>query len=712
MSLALLAGQGFRVPEAVCVTTEAYRIFVDKTGIGERIQLELNRKDPADMRWEELWDSALRIRNLFLATPMDEELEGHLHGVINDKFKDVPVAVRSSAPEEDAASTSFAGLHESFINISGPEAIIDRIRLVWASLWSDRALLYRQELGLLTGKSAMAVVVQKVIPGRCSGIFFTRSPSDIKKGIIEAVHGLNQALVDGLIEPDRWFVDREDGRILAFPARRTSYIPGSGKDMELKSLPSDLRKKQPLAEPEVRRIHETGLAIEKYYGRPQDIEWTFRDDELFILQARPISTVAVDDQEDMRPWYLSLHRSLTNLKKLRAKIETKLLPAMVEEADLLNRVNFEHLTNKELADEIESRNDLKVKWTDVYWRDFIPFAHGMRLFGEVYNDTVRPENPYEFVDLLVHVPLQSVERNRKLQELADKVRDNGDLRRQLEDGADGGFGDHEFVLMFNDFISRYGDLSCSLGLDDYCRNQTGTLLSVIVEIADVSPGYRGENKPDSDALLENYLRSFPAEKSEEAKDILEIGRASYRLRDDDNIYLGRIEREVARALEEAHRRLEDSARISKGDKVEISECLKTLRDPQYLPQIRKSDIGSRETTLKNLADARQLIGQPAGPGVARGKARIVRSSADLGKIRKGEVLVCDSIEPNMTFVVPIVAAIVERRGGMLIHGAIIAREYGIPCVTGIPDAVELIDSGDELNVDGHLGIVTVLSKKE
>jgi pyruvate,water dikinase len=105
--------------------------------------------------------------------------------------------------------------------------------------------------------------------------------------------------------------------------------------------------------------------------------------------------------------------------------------------------------------------------------------------------------------------------------------------------------------------------------------------------------------------------------------------------------------------------------------------------------------------------ARQIVGQPAGPGIAVGTARVVRSREDLAAFAHGEILVCDAIEPEMTFVVPLAAGIVERRGGMLIHGAIIAREYGLPCVTGVPRAVDLIRTGDRLTVDGYLGIVTI-----
>ena len=104
---------------------------------------------------------------------------------------------------------------------------------------------------------------------------------------------------------------------------------------------------------------------------------------------------------------------------------------------------------------------------------------------------------------------------------------------------------------------------------------------------------------------------------------------------------------------------------------------------------------------------RQLIGQPAGSGLARGPARVVCRHADLEDFVHGEILVCDAVDPDMTFVVPLAAAVVERRGGMLIHGAIIAREYGLPCVTGVPDATALVRTGDRITVDGYPGMVGV-----
>ena len=138
-----------------------------------------------------------------------------------------------------------------------------------------------------------------------------------------------------------------------------------------------------------------------------------------------------------------------------------------------------------------------------------------------------------------------------------------------------------------------------------------------------------------------------------------------------------------------------------------SKVLRRLLDKGYRPNTSvKGQNGGKQK--ENHIRARQLLGQPAGPGIGRGTARVVGSPEDLARFQKGEVLVCDAVDPNMTFVVPLAAGVIERRGGMLIHGAIIAREYGIPCVTGVPEAATLIRSGDTVTVDGYLGIVTLM----
>ena len=700
-ALSLLVKSGFKIPRTVCITSETYQEYVLRTGLRERILLELHRKDFKEMRWEEIWDCATRIRNMFLTKPLPEDLAQDIRNGISDRFHGTTVAVRSSAPEEDDAQSSFAGLHESFINVAGVESMLKHIRLVWASLWSDAALLYRQEIGLDVEKSSMAVVVQETVAGDRSGVVFTKNPNDENQGIIESVYGLNQGLVDGTVEPNRWIMDRSRNTIVSHtPPERTHWIIPSQNGVCLAELPAEKSAHPPLAPQEVNFIFKTARRAEDSFKIPQDVEWTYDGDSLVLLQSRPITTLRSDKPGDERGWYLSLHRSFDNLKNLRRKIEDELIPGMIAVAESLSAIDPVGLPDQELAAEIRKRWEINHKWVNIYWADFIPYAHGVRLFGQVYNDALQPTDPYEFIDLLTNTDMASIARNNMLMDLAAMIRSDQDLAEKLNREDDAGL-DTEFRSMIDEFIEKFGDLSCAVTGGKNCVLGTGPLYRLLLEMADHPAQTSGREKKDRiNRLQQSYLNSFDNDQKMWAEELLDLARSSYQLRDDDNIYLGRIEAQLLTAVQEAKRRLENQTGY------QASDILKqVLEDVDFGTESRKSVPVATATGDK--LQARQLLGQPAGPGIAKGKARVIRKHSDLADFKHGEVLVCDAVDPNITFVVPLAAAVVERRGGMLIHGAIIAREYGLPCITGIPDATTLIETGDEISVDGYLGIVTL-----
>jgi pyruvate,water dikinase len=231
------------------------------------------------------------------------------------------------------------------------------------------------------------------------------------------------------------------------------------------------------------------------------------------------------------------------------------------------------------------------------------------------------------------------------------------------------------------------------------------LYKILLEMAAHPPAEADRNpSKDKDALQEKFLSSFEGEQKERAIELLDLARSSYQLRDDDNIYLGRIEAQLLAAVRAARQRIDDyhQRRSDKEIDTELIQVVENLdHRPDFQPPYEQKSGGGF------VMQARQLIGQPAGPGLAKGPARVILHSADLAEFKHGEILICDAVDPNMTFVVPLAAGVVERRGGMLIHGAIIAREYGLPCVTGIADVTKLVRNGDEVTVDGYLGIVTI-----
>jgi pyruvate,water dikinase len=200
----------------------------------------------------------------------------------------VAVAVRSSATAEDTADTSFAGMNVSFTNV--PESrLIERVRDCWVSLYGDRVMAYRAERGL-TDEPAIAVVVQEMRASERAGVMFTRSDRGLDELVIEAAFGLGEVVVSGTVEPDTYRVDRATGRVRDIHVGRklTALMSDSGGEHS-EDLPVELAYARVLADDDIQRLARLGLEIERHYGAPQDIEWTFVGGDISIVQSRPIT---------------------------------------------------------------------------------------------------------------------------------------------------------------------------------------------------------------------------------------------------------------------------------------------------------------------------------------------------------------------------------------------------------------------------------------
>jgi pyruvate,water dikinase len=385
------------------------------------------------------------------------------------------------------------------------------------------------------------------------------------------------------------------------------------------------------------------------------------------------------------------------LCELRRRVENELIPEMQQVSMELDGVDLTELSERELAGEIARRAEIHQHWVDVYWTDFIPLAHGVRLFGQVYNDTLKPDDPYEFMGLLVATPMQSIQRNAMLEQLAAMIRGDDNRAARLRRGEPLE-EDAELVESLDAFLAEFGDLAWQQGQPSGERER---LLPLLLELAEQgSSEIQGRSEEVQD-LQGRFLTSFSEDRREFAEELLDLARASYQLRDDDNIHPARVEAQLLAAQTEARRRLGSGQDIDP----ELAMALERAASPAKLDHGTDVPSDASDEDTGWTVRPRQLLGQPAGPGVATGPARVVVEPSDLFEFKRGEILVCDAVDPNMTLVVPLSAGIVERRGGMLIHGAIIAREYGLPCVTGVPEATRRIRTGDSLTLDGHLGMV-------
>ena len=672
LNLQKLARSGFTVPPTLFLPPSAYTHFVTRHNLTSYIRA-LAEADIKSLRWEEIWDASLALRNMFLRHPVPTNIAKPLLKTVKNHFGYMPLAVRSCALHEDSGF-SHAGVHDSILDVSGNKMILKAVQQVWASLWTDRAVLYRQEMRLDAGSSGMGIILQPMMAGHTSGVLFTKDPTDDSRMIVEAVRGHASEVVNDSSDAERLFLERKSGKQL-------------------------LRKKQEgnklepvLSDYLINKLYQIGTRVEQLFGIPQDIEWTATDHGITILQSRAITTFAESDAygwnaEDKRPWYLSLTRSHKNLEKLRQQIETEILPEMAAESDAMKSIDLKSMSCEELDNEITRRNARLTYWRDVYWHKLIPFAHTVRQFGMLYNDTISPEDPFEFNTLLSGQHLLALDRNAIIEKLAQLVRKDDQLANTLRSGKLPESGPYTELL--NQFMERFGDLSCGTS---WCSEGPWGIIRLTLG-----------NKPDAprpaspqriEMLERNFLEAVPPQKREFAASVLELARVGYRLRDDDNLYLGKIQARYNDALEAA------------------KFC--GIRPPNDTQEAKKHMPKGLSWTDQSNNESRKLnfSGWAAATGIALGQARVIHAPEDLFTFQKGEVLVCDALDPNMTFVVPMAAAIVERRGGMLVHGAIIAREYGIPCVTGIPDVTSRIRTGDDLMVDGFRGLVLIEETKE
>lgn len=697
LAVAKMSLNKLKVPESLCITTDAFEAFLGHEGLRNKIFMEYDRKPFEDMRWEEIWDLSLRIKNMFLKTPFPSEIETALKPLIAHFFRDHPVVVRSSAIGEDSAKYSFAGIHESYVNVTGADSILNHIKLVWASLYSDVAILYRQETGLDVGSSKMAVIIQQFINGQKSGVVFGKSPNSNAQMMIEAVYGLNQGLVDGTVEPDRWVLSRSNGRILSYtPATKSQIITAEASGTTLSDISKSAAQKATLTENEIHGVYQLSKTVESIFGTAQDSEWTYRNRALYALQSRPITAPASEGSDSQRQWYLSLKRSLGNLQQLRGEIEKELIPQMQEIAGDMEKKELSGLTNKELASELAARKKVFEKWKAIYWDKFIPFAHAVRLFGEIYNRQMKPDDPYEFTQLLVATDMKSLERNRMLQKLA-KIYAS---RKKAASALSRKKCDATFEAMLTRFVEQFRNPIWGF---DSGPEYKHSIIKLLKQMAKSDPKRSMASSRSRQKLEDRFVNSFSRKEKNEALELLDLARVSYQLRDDDNIYLGKIEGQLYTVLFESKKRLSESFKFDM-QHLNVEEAIHALKNPGYKPVNKKQEsFKDRQVIVK----PRQLTGQPAGQGVATGKARVIKTPDDLFGFKSGEILVCDAIDPNMTFVVPMASGIVERRGGMLVHGAIIAREYGLPCITGVPNVMDLIQNGQKISVDGYLGIVTI-----
>ncbi|MCA0999227.1 phosphoenolpyruvate synthase [Bacillus thuringiensis] len=283
--------QGIQVPEGFCVTTVGYEQAIGKN---EAFQTLLNQL--AMLKIEErdqIGEISKKIREFIMAVeiPVDVvELVAYYLSHFGDEHA---YAVRSSATAEDLPYASFAGQQDTYLNIIGKENILQHIKKCWASLFTNRAVIYRMQNGFDHNQVSICVVIQKMVFPDVSGILFTADPitSNRKVLSIDASFGLGEALVSGLVSADNYKI-KEDKIVEKVIATKKLAIYGRKEGgTETKKIAPNQQKVQTLTEQQILQLARIGRQIEAYFGCPQDIEWCLVDDTFYIVQSRPITTL-------------------------------------------------------------------------------------------------------------------------------------------------------------------------------------------------------------------------------------------------------------------------------------------------------------------------------------------------------------------------------------------------------------------------------------
>jgi rifampicin phosphotransferase len=292
-SLARLARAGFRVPPGFCVTTSAYLDFVRRGGLVEQVRAAVAAVDVSDAA--AAGAASARIDELFAGQPLPAPTAAAIAGAYAALGEDVPVAVRSSATVEDLPGMSAAGQHDTYLNICGEAAVLDAVKRCWASLWSARAIGYRARYGIGPSDVSIAVVVQQLVPAEAAGVMFTVDPlgGDHDNVVISANWGLGESVVAGDVTPDVAVVDRASGTVVSYQVGSKEIMTlADGAGTRTADTPTRLRSAEVLSPARAGELARVGLAIEKLYDEPADVEWALGRSPLQMLGPANSGTTA------------------------------------------------------------------------------------------------------------------------------------------------------------------------------------------------------------------------------------------------------------------------------------------------------------------------------------------------------------------------------------------------------------------------------------
>ncbi|MCB9794614.1 MAG: phosphoenolpyruvate synthase [Alphaproteobacteria bacterium] len=819
---ALTRVPGAHVPEGFCVSAAAFRL------VRPSLQPALSRLTE---HVEALGEASAALQARLLEAPLPEALRRALNAALSEPGQ--AWAVRSSAIGEDGPEASFAGLHDSVLNVLGAEAVGQALRRCWASLFSERALAYRLSQGLDPREAQIAVVVQRMLSPRVSGVLFTADPVSGNRRVcaVEAVPGLGVDLVGGQQRADAFLI--REGRVLQRTVAEKSEAtwPAAQGGTERRPLPPEARRTPCLSEAELVRLEALGRRVEAALGGPQDIEWCLVDDTLQLVQSRPITGLfplpeggpgarvylSVGHQqmmtEAMKPLGLSVFQASAGrpmfeaggrlfvdpTAQLAVPAQRAGLLAMMADADPLTADALSTLLAREGFIEAQAApprpplgpppspgepDALIAEWEAALARirEDLSGLRGAPLIARIQEDlqALRDQlkSPTGFATILAGLgaasalraqlqaqlgdadavePLSravpgnvTAEMGLSLMALADALRPWPEVLDHLREAGDedlleglralpGGALAREAL---GAWFERYG--ARCVGEIDLTRPRWSERPSAVMplllqHVAEQAPGEAArrveagqqEAAAAERALLER-LRALPEgeAKAAEAQGRVRQLRALAGYREYPKYAMICRFQVYRRAL------LAEAARLAEAGHVEAAEDIDYLRLEELLALCRGEALDPGLVARRRAAHRRHarlspprvitwegerlhgaytqtalppgaLPGLAVSTGVVEGRARVLLR-LEQARLEPGDILVTRYTDPSWTPAFLSVRGLVTEVGARMGHGAVIAREYGLPAVLGVEGATRRIRDGQQIRVDGTRGWVELL----
>jgi rifampicin phosphotransferase len=803
-SLARLVEAGFLVPPGLVVSADADRAF---RGADPAFEDALTRLEPE--RPEVLRRQCEAVRERLLALALPEALVAELSARLPALLSRGPVAVRSSSTLEDLAGAAFAGQHDTFLNRSTLESVLDAVRRCLASLWEDRAVRYRAERGYRQQDATMAVVIQSMVASESAGVAFTVHPvtGDPNRLLVNSAWGLGETVVSGEGGVDQFVLDRATGRVVeAEVAEKERAIVSAEDGTRAVALPEGRAKARSLSDAELSELWRLAISVERNAGFPQDIEWATSGGRMYLLQSRPITKLpdrwTRDESAERFPnavtplsWDYAgaaFHTSLAHSLRLMgmppfAGLWFERFDGYIygnQTAVRLFTIGFPPFQSldelRRLLPHVRERypwiERLPASWTRDLDRYLLrlgelaavdPGRLGEPALGALITaiakageDYFLPNIAISLTHALLHRSLYTFLRlvaapteaarlydelmgycetktslvNADLQELARAARADPALERRLRETGKRALWEEKglsafpsFEAAFTRFLENHGHRE--VDFDAFHPTWSGQPWIVLENVRLLldqplpDPAIRSsELRQTQQAAEADLSERVPEDLRFFAAELVRLCRTYTSLDDVEHYQTTRLNAPFRRAI------IELGARLARRGVLGSPEDVFFLRR-QTLEELvagRAGEAAAREEARRGGADHRRqslesppwvrgeevaaaatdsLRGLPGSPGVAEGPVFRVRTVDDFSRFPSGAVLVARTTNPSWTPLFYSACAIVTESGGPLSHGAVTAREVGIPAVMAVKGVLEALPDGTRVRVNGTAGSV-------